>query len=1090
MKITKKNSIVRVAAISMAVSMIANLGITAYAETDANVLTTTAVATSVDLSQVARKTTTIDVTIPEYQMVATPTYTWNGTFTTHATNPAIVLTDCEGEFVGATMTVKGVDGTVLTYAFTANDPDAEDFDNAIWSQNKKTVTIALDFAKLGGKLSAISSVYDNTRAGDATDTLYGETKLDTPAIASVSVTAKFQKSDADTWKKAEITEFTNDIKATKAALTGVHAYTVKSETEDGTRYNNIFVKGAGASDISAADAFKNDAKNFKSEIAPLVKSTENAFPVDPNKTAEEVWDDYAAKTGIGSAGVPADYVEVTVSEITELTTNGATTATYTNSIDALKPAVTTPGGTANNVASAPAGINYAGITAANIEPLIQTHFGADKSATLQLFTDVTKGTNFEDDTVTFYLGVTAGSGAETTWSLYSYKGKIEELTGNIILTGMGTNVSVPGSSSKTTVSTSGKQFTLPVNALADLKAALHAGTVGSDSTGVWNDAAIGVSIGAYKGTVGTLTTNVTNKLPAGIDYSAIDETLIGTINKSYGLKTDSNAVVAFKPVVSGANADTVTFYASVTQKGTRVTADSILVFKSADMSINTLANGELVLNGVGANTSGSTAAANGAAIRLAIDDAATLKAALTKDNMTPWDGTNYVTLGNYTAGVAAVEPDVDDVTTALAAAGYSKPAKATYSYKTAETKARTLAVPYYTKGDNAFNSKADFITTYNAVLNCYENLTEVQDAALQGDATDMTVYGPLSNFGPTANLYSAGKSTCTTKAAYEAPDPIAPSGFGGATTAFEKENRIFGIYNDETGNWEPVWTNITGWNDYYNTAYNNTDSTSYYHPGVLAEINDIIGTNKGAIVSIHVDPEGFEEDGRTSEAKRWFELNGRCVLRVNGSSSAIYSNLVTYDAATSTFSFNWDDITQNRYNDSTILVRTLEIMTSEKLEVDSITVSIPDQTAYNELLNPKPVEPEDDDKVVNVGDNDGDTVIEIEDGDKTENDNIEIEAPDDEDTPPEDLDDGNDSEKEDNSSEKEPEKVEDNEDDKDNVNDIPSDLDTTVTQKPVVDVEATVPEKDTTPSTGEPIAVASVATLLAGVAGFLKKKLG
>ena len=347
----------------------------------------------------------------------------------------------------------------------------------------------------------------------------------------------------------------------------------------------------------------------------------------------------------------------------------------------------------------------------------------------------------------------------------------------------------------------------------------------------------------------------------------------------------------------------------------------------------------------------------------------------------------------------------------------------------------------------------------------------------QEPATDLTKYAPLSNFGPTANLYSKGKSKCTDKAEYKDPDAISPTTFGNATTDMEKENRVFGIYNEEKKQWEPHWVNITSWHDYYTPKYNGSDSTAVYTPGVLAEINDIIGQNKGAVISLHADPEGFESDGRNNDVKTWFELNGRCVLRVNGSSSSMYANLVTYDSASSTFSFNWDEISKDRYNDNTIQVRTLEILSSEKMEVDTITVSIPDQDAWKEATGAKPVDPEDD--VVQSGGSD-DNVIEIEDGDKTNSDNVEIEAPsdDDMDTPPADV------------------NGEDTGTAETTIADIPADLtpstDADATQKPVVEVTtaATVATENSTPKTGETGALAIIPVALAAVAGVLKKKLG
>lgn len=293
-----------------------------------------------------------------------------------------------------------------------------------------------------------------------------------------------------------------------------------------------------------------------------------------------------------------------------------------------------------------------------------------------------------------------------------------------------------------------------------------------------------------------------------------------------------------------------------------------------------------------------------------------------------------------------------------------------------------------------------------------------------------------------------------------------------------------------------LWYYFAGDYDYRNSSY------------FLAEMVDTIGSARGAIVSFHVDPNSLKKNEDlllayvdAYDAYKFFNkaISGDMVLRVNGASTNAFTNLISYDPATSTMSFQWDDVTGAKFTDNILYVRSLDIMSSIDFDMDAVQITIPDQAQFaqkpedekkpedeqkpedekkpeddNDILDEKPA---DDDDFEDNGDD------EINSGESEENQSTIIQEPEDDDTDDDtdDIDLGND------------DIFGDDEDD--SLNNIIDNNDSNTDNVPVIDnvtptpVEPTpVTPTPTTPSTGDAGVMAAIPALVAGAVAAAKRK--
>ena len=294
-----------------------------------------------------------------------------------------------------------------------------------------------------------------------------------------------------------------------------------------------------------------------------------------------------------------------------------------------------------------------------------------------------------------------------------------------------------------------------------------------------------------------------------------------------------------------------------------------------------------------------------------------------------------------------------------------------------------------------------------------------------------------------------------------------------------------------------LWYYFAGDYDYRNSSY------------FLAEMVDTIGSARGAIVSFHVDPNSLKKNEDlllayvdAYDAYKFFNkaISGDMVLRVNGASTNAFTNLISYDPATSTMSFQWDDVTGAKFTDNILYVRSLDIMSSIDFDMDAVQITIPDQAQFaqkpedekkpeDEQKPEDEKKPEDNDEILDeekpADDDDfednGDD--EINSGESEENQSTIIQEPEDDDTDDntDDIDLGND------------DIFGDDEDD--SLNNIIDNNDSNTDNVPVIDnvtptpVEPTpVTPTPTTPSTGDAGVMAAIPALVAGAVAAAKRK--
>lgn len=135
------------------------------------------------------------------------------------------------------------------------------------------------------------------------------------------------------------------------------------------------------------------------------------------------------------------------------------------------------------------------------------------------------------------------------------------------------------------------------------------------------------------------------------------------------------------------------------------------------------------------------------------------------------------------------------------------------------------------------------------------------------------------------------------------------------------------------------WVNI-------GTIYNS--NTGY---PILAQLNTMIGTNKGVKVRFMVDETTVPTTSGVTTPSIFgtgATQVGAARLRINGLYATDLSQIATYDATNKWFEFDWDAVTGGNAN-----VWMLEMATYDALKLTGLSVAIPDQDAYLEAIGTK-----------------------------------------------------------------------------------------------------------------------------------------
>lgn len=249
-------------------------------------------------------------------------------------------------------------------------------------------------------------------------------------------------------------------------------------------------------------------------------------------------------------------------------------------------------------------------------------------------------------------------------------------------------------------------------------------------------------------------------------------------------------------------------------------------------------------------------------------------------------------------------------------------------------------------------------------------------------------------------------------------------------------------------------------------------SSQYY----LAEIIDTIGNAKGAKVSFHIMPDSFKRNEGVAptvssyDAARYLTsgAQGSTLLRVNSISTNQFMNLISYDAATSTLEFDWDTVTNARFNDNVLYARTLDLLSTATFDIDEVSITIPNQEQFKATADEEIKDTDGDDEIkddqIGAGESDEPEQTEITRPNEDEDDGTADDPFKDDDSDFEDVDLGND--------------------------DVVTPVETTpvettpvtpVETTPVVPVTPVVPPTDSTPTTGNALPVMAGGTSLIGL---------
>lgn len=134
------------------------------------------------------------------------------------------------------------------------------------------------------------------------------------------------------------------------------------------------------------------------------------------------------------------------------------------------------------------------------------------------------------------------------------------------------------------------------------------------------------------------------------------------------------------------------------------------------------------------------------------------------------------------------------------------------------------------------------------------------------------------------------------------------------------------------------------------TAKDSFDDAAYraWNYGWMDYVNNVIGgKNADFAYNNHYNTESVKEDYEV-----WGEsmFTGAIVLNRDFSKQFSQSNLV--DWGTNTITFDWDELTEGRFYDASVVLHTMEILSTQNVEWVSCTVTVPEQTAEAEDVAP------------------------------------------------------------------------------------------------------------------------------------------
>ncbi|MBP0964901.1 MAG: hypothetical protein J5999_06370 [Oscillospiraceae bacterium] len=134
------------------------------------------------------------------------------------------------------------------------------------------------------------------------------------------------------------------------------------------------------------------------------------------------------------------------------------------------------------------------------------------------------------------------------------------------------------------------------------------------------------------------------------------------------------------------------------------------------------------------------------------------------------------------------------------------------------------------------------------------------------------------------------------------------------------------------------------------TAKDNFDDATYraWNYGWMDYVDSVIGGLNADVAYINrYNTESVKEDYEV-----WGEsmFTGAIILNRDFSKQFSQSNLV--DWGTNTITFDWDELTEGRFYDASIVLHTMEILSTQNVEWVSCTVTVPEQSAEAEDVAP------------------------------------------------------------------------------------------------------------------------------------------
>ena len=236
-----------------------------------------------------------------------------------------------------------------------------------------------------------------------------------------------------------------------------------------------------------------------------------------------------------------------------------------------------------------------------------------------------------------------------------------------------------------------------------------------------------------------------------------------------------------------------------------------------------------------------------------------------------------------------------------------------------------------------FNTIRTNASRSNGVLNAY--IADLNYPAIVKDTdaiyTESTDYTYITTY---AMLSTALNNVTTAIESLTKVANVAVNDLTGITNTSNKSNAVTEAkpFAMPANNWVNIGTIYNA-----NTGY-----------PILAQLNTMIGTNKGVKVRFMVDETTVPTTTNVVTTPSIFGTGatqvGAARLRINGLFATDLSQIATYDATNKWFEFDWDAVTGGNAN-----VWMLEMATYDALKFTGLSVAIPDQDAYLEAIGTK-----------------------------------------------------------------------------------------------------------------------------------------